>query len=136
MLAIEIIRKIKCIFDEAGLRLFLRPYDILVVNSDSGLIEFIPDTISLHYIKKHYPSGLATFFEENWPCHIEEAKANFAESMAGYSLISYILKVKDRHNANILLDRQGHIIHIDFGFMLGNSPGGNFNFETAPFKLT
>ena len=98
-------RKIKWIFDEAGLKLFLRPYDILVVNSDSGLIEFIPDTISLHYIKKHYPSGLSIFFEDNWPIHIEEAKANFAESMAGYSLISYILKVKDRHNANILLDR-------------------------------
>lgn len=30
---------------------------------------------------------------------------------------------------------QGHIIHIDFGFMLSNSPGG-VNFERAPFKLT
>lgn len=76
------------------------------------------------------------FFEDTWPGNIEEATAKFAESMAGYSLICYILKVKDRHNANILLDREGHIIHIDFGFMLGNSPGGNFAFENAPFKLT
>ena len=29
----------------------------------------------------------------------------------------------------------GHLIHIDFGFMLSNSPGG-VNFEAAPFKLT
>lgn len=29
----------------------------------------------------------------------------------------------------------GHVIHIDFGFMLSNSPGG-VNFESAPFKLT
>ncbi|MQM08520.1 hypothetical protein Taro_041375, partial [Colocasia esculenta] len=43
--------------------------------------------------------------------------------------------VKDRHNGNLLLDEDGHIIHIDFGFMLSNSPGG-VNFESAPFKLT
>ena len=43
--------------------------------------------------------------------------------------------VQDRHNGNILLDAAGHVIHIDFGFMLSNSPGG-VNFEAAPFKLT
>jgi phosphatidylinositol 4-kinase len=45
------------------------------------------------------------------------------------------MAVKDRHNGNILIDDVGHILHIDFGFMLGTSPGG-VNFESAPFKLT
>lgn len=45
------------------------------------------------------------------------------------------MAVKDRHNANLLIDDQGHLINIDFGFMLGTSPGG-VNFESAPFKLT
>ncbi len=28
------------------------------------------------------------------------------------------------------------MLHIDLGYCLGNSPGGNFGFETAAFKLT
>lgn len=35
-----------------------------------------------------------------------------------------------------MLDRKGHIVHIDFGFMLQNFPGGVIGFENAPFKLT
>ena len=55
--------------------------------------------------------------------------------MAGYSIISYLFQLKDRHNGNLLLDGEGHLIHIDFSFMLSHSPGG-LNFESAPFKLT
>ena len=34
-----------------------------------------------------------------------------------------------------MVDGDGHIIHIDFGFLLSNSPG-SVGFEAAPFKLT
>jgi phosphatidylinositol kinase/protein kinase (PI-3 family) len=44
-------------------------------------------------------------------------------SLAGYSILTYFLQVKDRHNGNILLSRDGYIIHIDFGFFLSNAPG-------------
>ncbi|WAR59272.1 hypothetical protein PtB15_10B614 [Puccinia triticina] len=64
----------------------------------------------------------------------KQAQKNFMKSLVSYSIISYILQLKDRHNGNILIDKEGHIIHIDFGFVLNNSPG-SIGFEMAPFKL-
>lgn len=48
----------------------------------------------------------------------------------------YVMQVKDRHNGNIMIDIEGHIMHIDFGFLLSNAPGKGIKFEQAPFKLT
>ncbi|KMZ63584.1 Phosphatidylinositol 4-kinase beta 1 [Zostera marina] len=139
-LAVQLISHFYDIFQEAGLPLWLRPYEVLVTSSYTALIETIPDTASLHAMKSRFPNiiSLRDFFaakyQENSP-NFKLAQRNFVESMAGYSILCYLLQVKDRHNGNLLLDEEGHIIHIDFGFMLSNSPGG-VNFESAPFKLT
>jgi len=52
-----------------------------------------------------------------------EKLKKFVRSLAGYSLVTYMLQVKDRHNQNIMIKRDGTIVHIDFGFFLSNMPG-------------
>jgi hypothetical protein len=140
-LAVQMIIHINDIFKEAQLPLKLRPFNILITSSISGIVELVPDTQSVDSLKK-MPNfvSLIWFFENHFgprgSKEFEAAQLNFTQSIAAYSLITYLLQIKDRHNGNILIDAQGHVVHIDFGFFLSNSPGGNWGFEQAPFKLT
>ena len=88
------------------------------------------------------PCSLFDYFCKNFGApntynsNFKKAQNNFADSMAAYSLVCYILQIKDRHNANIIIDKEGHVVHIDFGFLLTHAPGQGIEFEAAPFKMT
>ncbi|KAI0690043.1 kinase-like protein [Cytidiella melzeri] len=148
-LAVQLIQEFEKIFKDEHCTCWIRSFRILITGNSSGLVETITDAISIHSIKKaEYARRLATgrlghvslydHFKNAYgdPASAKFARAqrNFAKSLAGYSVVTYLLQIKDRHNGNILIDRDGHLIHIDFGFMLSNSPG-NIGFEAAPFKL-
>lgn len=142
MFAQRLIQELAHIWKKAGLDLWLRPYEIIATGSDSGFIETVTDSKSIDSLKKDTPGVvyLQDFFIGKFggkgSSAYKKAVKNFVKSMAGYSVVSYLFNIKDRHNGNLLIDSEGHIIHIDFGFLLSNSPGGNIEFERAPFKLT
>ena len=142
ILAMQIIEYCQEIFKAENIDIILRPYQIICTSHQAGLVEFIETARSIDRIKKSSPDvpTLKEFYEFSYgPSYSlphAQAVQNFVKSLVGYSLITYLLQVKDRHNANLLIDRDGSIIHIDFGFIMGESPGFNINFENAPFKLT
>ena len=140
-MASQLIYKMASILARERCPVWLCPYEILALTESGGIIEAIPDTISLDSLKRNDPNftNLRGFFHSYYGEHTEalaSAKANFVESLAAYSMVCFLLQIKDRHNGNILLDSQGHLVHIDFGFFFLSSPGKNAGFESAPFKLT
>ncbi|KAJ8004869.1 hypothetical protein DPEC_G00140780 [Dallia pectoralis] len=139
LLASQVLQQLQVIWEQERVPIWIKPYKILVTSSDSGMIEPIVNAVSIHQVKKQSQMSLLDYFLQEHGIHTTEAfltaQRNFVQSCAGYCLICYLLQVKDRHNGNILLDAEGHIIHIDFGFILSSSPR-NLGFETSAFKLT
>ena len=151
--ACQLIEVCSKIWNEHSVDVWVKNLRILVTGESSGLIETITNAVSLHSLKRSLTLAsitagtnpkkriatlqdhfTKTFGASDSPAY-QRATECFAKSLAAYSIISYVLQLKDRHNGNILIDSDGHAIHIDFGFMLSNSPG-NMGFEAAPFKLT
>jgi len=124
------------------LPLWLKIYEIIATGDGCGLVEMINDAMSIDAIKQKLPKGQQTlrdYFMLNygsWRGKLyKKAKKEFSRSLAAYCLTTYILQIKDRHNGNILVDTEGHIMHIDFGFILCIAPGKGIKFEKAPFKF-
>ncbi len=110
----QMMQMMKMIFHEENVPVWLHTYSILSTSRSRGLIELIPNSLSLDALKKKsdWPGSLNKFFSqyfcsEESDIDINTAKMNYVSSMAGYSIACYLLAIKDRHNGNIMLDNQG-----------------------------
>lgn len=70
-------------------------------NAFAVSVEFIPNTLSVDHLKKHYlekkhQTNLLDIYLDIFGIDFEEKQKNFVESLAAYSLVCYLLNVKDR----------------------------------------
>lgn len=139
VLILQLMATFRTIWMRDGLDVFLYPYRVTATAPGCGIIDVLPHSTSRDMLGREQVNGLYEYFISQFgpetSSTFQRARNNFVKSMAAYSIITYILALKDRHNGNIMYDDQGHILHIDFGFCFDIAPGG-VTFEQSPFKLT
>ncbi|CAK5277296.1 unnamed protein product [Mycena citricolor] len=121
VLALQVIAMFKNIFTSVGLTLYLYPYRVTATAPGCGVIDVVPNATSRDEMGRAKVNDLLDFFIAKYggqdTVAFQHARLNFIQSMAAYSVACYILQIKDRHNGNIMIDGEGHIVHIDFGFL-------------------
>lgn len=146
MLTIQLVRVMDKLWLEEGLDLKMVTFNCVPTGYKRGMIEMITDAETLRKIQVEWgltgsfkDKPIAEWLERQNPSQLEYQRAvdNFTVSCAGYSVVTYILGICDRHNDNIMLKTSGHLFHIDFGKFLGDAQMfGNFKRDRTPFVLT
>ncbi|KAF0930784.1 hypothetical protein E2562_035256, partial [Oryza meyeriana var. granulata] len=137
-LVIQIISLMDRLLKSDNLDLHLTPYQVLATGLEEGLVEFIP-SISVAKITQK-PGSIKGYLQkcnpdEDGPLRITaQCLETFVKSCAGYSVITYILGIGDRHLDNLLLQHDGRLFHVDFSYMLGEQPH-RFAPPSPPMKL-
>ncbi len=95
-------------FEHFGLAgaLWLKPYRIVNTGNSTGIVHELTDATSLDaLIKTPGFTTLNNYFKKTYDSppaeRLSQAKRNFTASLAAYSLFSYILLIKDRHNGKL-----------------------------------
>ncbi|KAF8363248.1 hypothetical protein PRIPAC_90171 [Pristionchus pacificus] len=90
-------------------------------------------------IKTFDTNSVNLFLRTEFPCVKDylESVDRFLMSCVAYSVATYVMGVKDRHNDNIMMTTDGRLFHIDFGHFLGHGKSKlGYQRDRAPFVLT
>lgn len=128
-LVIQIISLMNRLLLKENLDLKLTPYKVLATAADTGMMQFVP-SMSLAAVLNEHQNNILNFFKAHHPSTEPgnvygidpKVMETYIRSCAGYCVITYLLGVGDRHLDNLLLSTDGHLFHVDFGFILGRDP--------------
>lgn len=126
-LILQIINYMDSILQKVHLDYEFTTYKVLATSKEDGFVEFVPNSKTIYDISKEYSKNIIKYLEENIKDDKEGKKKekkldSFLNSVAGYCVVTYLLGIGDRHLENILVNKNGKLFHIDFGYILGKDP--------------
>lgn len=93
-------------------------YNVLPLSSKSGIIEIVKECSTL---SKIYQEGsISNYLQKHNPTQIvKKIQDVYRNSLAFWTIVTYILGIGDRHFDNIMITTSGKLFHIDFDFIFG-----------------
>ena len=121
-LVIQFIELMDSLLKQNGLDLCLTPYRVLATSPMTGFVEVVPDVETFQQVQQTV--GVSKYIQTHNPSPAQYAAAmdRFVRSCAGYCVITFLLGIGDRHLENLLITKDGRLLHIDFGFIFGKDP--------------
>ncbi|GMF24150.1 unnamed protein product [Phytophthora fragariaefolia] len=107
---------------ETRLDIPLVTYRVLPTSSFDGLIEIVENAHTLYSIIRDHGTIMNFLHHHNGHRTLSDISSSFRESLAAYTVITFLLGVGDRHADNVMLTKDGILFHIDYGFILGKDP--------------
>lgn len=93
-------------------------YNVLPISINSGVIEIVPSCSTLSHIYRN--GSLSNFLQKYNPDQtVKNIQTAYRDSLAFWTIITYILGIGDRHFDNIMVTFSGNLFHIDFDFIFG-----------------
>ena len=97
-------------------------YDVFPINSLCGVVQMIPATTTLYDLRRSSISLLNHIMSSNESLDIKTLRHRVISSTAGACLLAFAMGLGDRHLQNILVCPDAHLVHVDFGYVLGDDP--------------
>uniref|UniRef100_A0AC35FR39 Phosphatidylinositol 3-kinase n=1 Tax=Panagrolaimus sp. PS1159 TaxID=55785 RepID=A0AC35FR39_9BILA len=132
MLTLQVMRIMDAKWKTHNLDFCMTLYEVLPMGKNIGMIHIVQNCQTLFQIQTSAGQIGSTFNMDNGllnkyiyqKCSSDskqymECVDRFTYSLAGYCIATYVIGIKDRHQDNIMLAKDGRIFHIDFGHFLG-----------------
>lgn len=105
-------------------------YKTLAMSNQDGVLNFVKNSKTIQEILQQSNDDMHKYLQslETASMPFSKIQQNYIDSNAGYAVATYLMAVGDRHLENLMVQQDGKMFHIDFGFILGKHPPlkGNF----------